>query len=109
MSDGMSDARAEDELASNVWREAFNLGENALRLAQAIKQARNGHRGWGPARSWIVREVNEALRMTGFILVDHDPEKRFEHYPDAYEHKPTWREKELEAELAELRGAKAER
>ena len=104
MSDGMSDARAESGLARNVWETAFDLADMIARLDQAIKQARGGHRGWGIARGWILHEINRALRHTGFILVDHHPDKSFECYPDAYEHRPTWREKKLEAELAALRG-----
>lgn len=77
MSDGMSDSRAESELANDVWTTAFDLAECAINLMKAVGRARNGHRGWGVARSWIVGEVNRALVPTGFVLVDRDPDKSF--------------------------------
>jgi hypothetical protein len=104
MSDGMSDSRAESALAQEVWSAAFDLSELAVHLTKAVQKARLGHRGWGLARSWIVAEVNLALRETGFVLVDHAPEKSFEHYPDAYERQPTRWERIVERD-AWKRGA----
>lgn len=110
MSDGMSDSRAEERLDRDVWAAAFDVAENGVVLARAIMRARMGHRGWGTARWSVIQIVNEALGRTGFELVDRKPDKSFENYPDAYERKETWREKELkrkledmEAEMAKLR------
>lgn len=111
MSDGMSDARAEGELAGDVWDAAFDLGEDVARLARAVQRARMGHRGWSIHRAWIVAEMNNALKNTGFELVDRDPQKSFEQYPGAYERRVPRREKrlaeELEAARSELKLAEA--
>ena len=84
MSDGMSDAKAENNLADDVWQSAFAFLKATAKLGRAIKRARLGHRGWSIARSFIVTETNQALFKTGFRLVDDDPEKCFEYYPEAY-------------------------
>jgi hypothetical protein len=109
MSDGMSDSRAGSELANDVWATAFDLAECAMHLMQAVGRARNGHRGWGVARSWIVEEVNRALRPTGFALVDREPDKSFEHYEGVYEHRETRREKRMREALAPFAAAAAQR
>jgi len=84
MSDGISDAHEESDLARAIWEAAFHFREATSKLGRAIRRARNGHRGWAIARVFIVRETNEALQSTGFKLVDADPQKAFEYYPDAY-------------------------
>ena len=100
MSDGMSDANAEGDLARAVWCAAFDLREAIWALDRAIKQARMGHRGWNIPRGFIVSEVNDLFRETSFVLVDQRPDKCFEHYgPRAYERSKSWHEKELEREL----------
>lgn len=103
MSDGMSDARAEGELAGDVWDAAFDLGEDVARLARAVQRARMGHRGWSIHRAWIVAEMNNALKNTGFELVDRDPQKSFEQYPGAYERRVPRREKRLADEVEKLK------
>jgi hypothetical protein len=104
MSDGMSDANAEGELASNVWRAAFDLREAIWALGKAIQRARMGHRGWNIPRGFIVREVNDLLRETDFGLTDKRPDKCFEHYgAGAYKPRESWRELELRREVEGLR------
>ncbi len=103
MSDGMSDANAEGDLARAVWCAAFDLRDAMWELGKAIKQARMGHRGWSIPRGFIVSEVNDLLRDTGFVLVDQRPDKCFEHYgPDAYKPLKSWREQELRREVEGL-------
>jgi len=100
----MSDARASDNLYNGFWTAAFDLKEAAAKYAKAVMRARVGHRGWRFARWSIVNETNDVLTGTGFKLVDTDPEKSFEHYPDAFKRPSlSWRERELQRENEELR------
>lgn len=99
----MSDARASEGLYNGFWTAAFDLKEAAVTYAKAVMRARVGHRGWGIARWSIVNETNDVLTGTGFKIVDTDPDKSFEYYPDAYKPSPSWRERELQRENEELR------
>ena len=101
----MSDSRAEDTLAKEVWNTAFDLKELAVHLCKAMQRARLGHRGWVLARYWIVSEVSMALEGTGFALVDSTPGKSFEHYPDAYDRRVPRRESKLREHVLPLREA----
>ena len=65
MSSGPSDANAEGELAEKIFGAAYDL-------AQAIKKARLGHRGWAIPIHHILKEVNDCLSETDFRLVHRE-------------------------------------
>jgi hypothetical protein len=61
MSSGPHDANAIGNLAEDVY-------QAACKLADKIKAARNGHRGHAIPAHVIVKEVNDALSETGFVV-----------------------------------------
>lgn len=61
MSDGMSDARAMDEIESQLYVAAG-------KLADALRSARNGHRGWSLSTHEILKVVNDCLIKSDFVL-----------------------------------------
>jgi hypothetical protein len=102
MSDGISDAKAEDKLERDVWVAAFDVVDAIKFLRAAISRARMGHRGWTIARGWIVYSTCKALKEIGFELIDREPEKSFEWYEDAYAPIKTSRHLHLERRFEEL-------
>lgn len=62
MSSGQHDANAEGQLIEDVWCTAYDL-------RQTIERAKEGHRGMCASDEQILREVNSALRDSGFRLV----------------------------------------
>ena len=65
MSSGPSDANAEGDLIEKVFGAAYDL-------AEAIKKARLGHRGWAVSNQHILKEVNDCLSGTEFRLVHRE-------------------------------------
>ena len=62
MSDGPTDATATGTLLENVWAKAYDL-------ARAVEEARKGYHGIRPSELGMLREVNEALRSVGLMVV----------------------------------------
>jgi hypothetical protein len=65
MSSGPSDANAQGDLVENIFGAAYDL-------AQALKKARTGHRGWAVPVAHILKEVNDCLSETDFRLVHRE-------------------------------------
>lgn len=68
MSDGLSDARAQEDLCEGV-RHA------ARRLAKRLRAARVGHRGWRPDGGELLDTLDAALEPLGLKVTVYDKGK----------------------------------
>ena len=62
MSSGSHDANAEGSLIEDVWCTAYDL-------RKAIERAKEGHRGMCASDAQLLREINNALRSSGFRVI----------------------------------------
>lgn len=62
MSSGPHDASAEGSMIEAVWCAAYDL-------KQVIERAKRGHRGMCASDHQLLREINTALRSSGFRIV----------------------------------------